>query len=127
MDDRAIESGSHGDASRAGDAVELLYWEGCSSYPQALAELREALESIGHGHVRVSVGRIEDDGQAEAAGFVGSPTIRVNGVDPFPPGEEEPPGLTCRIYRRTDGRFSPTPDPQLLREQLRRLLPSAPE
>ena len=107
--------------------VELLYWDGCPSYPQALAELREALESIGQGHVPVSVGRIEDVADAEAAGFIGSPTIRIDGVDPFPPGAEEPPSLSCRIYRRSDGRFSPTPDPHLLREQLERLLTRAPE
>ncbi len=103
--------------------VELLYWDGCPSHPQALAELRAALESIGRGDVAVSVGRIEDDGQAEASRFVGSPTIRIDGVDPFPPGDDEPLGLTCRVYQLQDGRFSPTPDPQLLREQLARRLP----
>ena len=34
------------------------------------------------------------------------------------PGNE-PTGLTCRVYRRRDGRISPTPDPADLRDALR--------
>ena len=44
-----------------------------------------------------------------ASGFVGSPTIRVDGRDVQPPGGE-PAGLTCRVYRLRDGRISPLPD-----------------
>ena len=50
--------------------------------------------------------------------FVGSPTIRVNGVDVQPPVDGEPTGLTCRVYRRRDGRISPLPDPEDVREAL---------
>lgn len=102
--------------------VELLYWEGCPSHPQALADLRAALESLGHGDLPVSLTRVEDDEQARATGFVGSPTIRVGGADAFPPGDDVPLGLTCRVYRLPDGRFSPTPDPAQLRDALARLL-----
>ena len=102
--------------------IELLYWEGCPSHPQALADLRAALESLGHGDLPVSLTRVDDDEQVRATGFVGSPTIRVDGADAFPPGDDEPLGLTCRVYRLPDGRFSPTPDPTLLREALARLL-----
>ncbi len=58
--------------------------------------------------------------QADAAQerFVGSPTIRVDGVDVQPPSEE-PFGLTCRVYHRRDGRISPTPDPADVRDALR--------
>jgi hypothetical protein len=58
--------------------------------------------------------------QAQAAQerFVGSPTIRIDGVDLQPPGEQ-PFGLTCRVYHRRDGRISPTPDPADLRDALR--------
>jgi hypothetical protein len=50
--------------------------------------------------------------------FVGSPTIRVDGVDVRPP-VGEPFGLTCRVYHRRDGRISPTPDPADVRDALR--------
>ena len=41
--------------------------------------------------------------EAERERFVGSPTIRIDGVEVAPePGE--PAGLTCRVYRLRDGR-----------------------
>ena len=49
--------------------------------------------------------------------FVGSPTIRIDGVDVQPPGDE-PVGLSCRVYHRRDGRVSPTPDPADVRAAL---------
>jgi hypothetical protein len=79
-----------------------------------LADLREAL---GPG-VPVTVREVLTEEEAVAERFPGSPTIRVDGVDLFP--SDEPPSLTCRIYRLADGRFSPTPDPVLLREALAR-------
>jgi hypothetical protein len=103
--------------------IELLFWDGCSSHPRALEDLRAALEELGHGDVPVTVTEVADDDAAAALGFVGSPTIRVDGVDPFPPGDDEPPGLACRVYRLADGRFSPTPDPEALRTTLAKLLP----
>jgi hypothetical protein len=52
--------------------------------------------------------------------------VLVGGVD-IVAAEGEPTGLTCRVYRRRDGRYSPTPDPLDLRDALRRLLPAAAE
>ena len=61
---------------------------------------------------------IDGEEQAIAEGFPGSPTIRVDGADLFP--IDEPPSLSCRVYRLADGRFSPTPDPDALRAALAR-------
>ena len=93
--------------------VELLYWDGCPSYPAALADLRAALGE----HVPVTVREVISEDQAVAEDFPGSPTIRVDGEDLFP--IDDPPGLSCRVYRLADGRYSPTPDPGELRERLR--------
>jgi hypothetical protein len=46
--------------------------------------------------------------------------VRIDGEDIVPPQEAEPFSLTCRIYRLRDGRISPTPDPEDLREAVRR-------
>ena len=97
-------------------AVELLYWDGCPSLPDTLAELRDALG----GRAEVVVREITGEAEAIAAGFPGSPTIRVDGADLFP--IDEPPSLSCRVYRLADGRFSPTPDPGELRAALERAL-----
>jgi hypothetical protein len=99
--------------------VELLWWEGCPSHPQALAELRRIMDEEG---VATEVARIEieDDEQARRERFPGSPTIRIDGEDILPPGEGEPYSLTCRVYRLRDGRVSPTPDPEDVRDAVRR-------
>lgn len=104
-------------------AVELLYWDGCPSHPAALAQLRSALAELGHRDVEVTLTEVTSETQASERGFVGSPTVAVGGADALPPPPGEPTGLACRVYRRRDGRHSPTPDPDDLREALRRLLP----
>ena len=104
--------------------VELLYWDGCPSHDAAYAELREVLAELGHADVTVHKRHVGTDDQAASERFVGSPTIRVRGVDLFPPGDDEPIGLTCRVYRLRDGRYSPTPDRDDLREALGRMLPA---
>jgi hypothetical protein len=106
--------------------VELLYWDGCPSHPDALADLRAALAELGRTDVRVTLTEVSTDEQAADRGFIGSPTLRIGGVDLMPPPEDEPTGLTCRVYRRRDGRYSPTPDSADLRDALRRVL-SRPE
>jgi hypothetical protein len=99
--------------------VELIWWEGCPSYPETLADLQRVLSEEG---IEAEVRRveIESDEQARREQFPGSPTIRVDGEDIFPPEESEPYSLTCRVYQLRDGRISPTPDPEDLREALRR-------
>jgi hypothetical protein len=98
--------------------VELLFWDGCPSHPKALAELRGAMVDVALDPSRVVVREVQTQAEATLERFVGSPTIRIDGVDVQPPGEE-PVGLTCRIYHRRDGRISPTPDPADLRDALR--------
>lgn len=90
--------------------VELLFWEGCPSHPKALADLREAMTDLGLDPEGIVVREVHTDSDADREHFVGSPTIRIDGIDIQPP-EVEPSGLTCRVYHRRDGRISPTPDP----------------
>ena len=99
--------------------VELLWWEGCPSHPEALTELERILREEG---VPAEVTRveIEDDEQARRERFPGSPTIRIDGRDIVAPGDGEPYSLTCRVYRTRDGRISPVPDPEDVREAVRR-------
>jgi hypothetical protein len=97
--------------------IELLYWEGCPSYPEAQALLEQVVAE--HGlDVEVEVREVKTDAEAADLSFPGSPTIRVDGRDIQPPVDPEPPGLTCRIYHLRDGRVSPLPDPADLKEAL---------
>ena len=98
--------------------MEFLFWSGCPSHPSALADLRDAMTHEGLDPDQVIVTQMATEEQAAGAGFIGSPTIRIDGRDVQPTGDE-PTGLTCRVYRRRDGRYSPNPDPADLRDALR--------
>jgi hypothetical protein len=99
--------------------VELLWWEGCPNWERALADLREAMAELGLDPDGIEVREVRGEQDAERESFVGSPTIRIDGQDVQPPGPQEPLGLTCRVYRRRDGRISPLPDPDDVRDALR--------
>jgi hypothetical protein len=97
--------------------VEFLWWSGCPSWQRALAMLREQMLAAGLDAEAIEVREVASDGDAEREGFVGSPTIRIDGRDVQPPAGERV-GLSCRVYRLRDGRVSPTPDPEDVREAL---------
>ena len=101
-------------------SIELLWWEGCPSTERALADLVQALADSGLADGEVRTREVRTDADAAEAGFVGSPTILIDGVDLVPAADDEPIGLSCRVYRHRDGTVSPVPDPDDLREALRR-------
>jgi hypothetical protein len=107
--------------SRVPPHVELLWWEGCPSTERALTELRATLAALGLPE-DVAMREIRTDDEAHAVSFTGSPTILIDGVELMTAlgrgAADEPAGLNCRVYRRRDGRVSPTPDPQDLRDAL---------
>jgi len=82
--------------------VTLLYFDGCPNRHEAENNLRAAVAELGAGDVVVRrrlVNTVED---AERVGFLGSPTVLIDGRDPFSvPGAA--PGLSCRVYRTDTG------------------------
>jgi hypothetical protein len=101
-----------------GVRIELLYWDGCPSTPEAEELLRDVLRLRGVA-AEIERREIATQEEAEAARFPGSPTIRVDGRDVDTRGAGATPALTCRIYHLPDGRVSPVPS----REQLEEALP----
>ena len=99
--------------------VELLWWEGCPSWPTALEELKQVLRDEGLDPGAVQTVEVDSDEQAARERFPGSPTIRIDGRDVVP-ANGQPVSLTCRVYRLRDGRPSPTPDPAEVRDAVRR-------
>lgn len=79
--------------------VTLLYFEGCPNWK--VADQRLAALSAEH-ELTVERRCIHTAEEAEAAGFRGSPTILVEGRDPFATAAD-PAGLACRIYETQDG------------------------
>ena len=71
-------------------AVELLWWDGCPSHPEALDELRGMLLEEGWTR-RSSAIEIETTSRPRRESFPGSPTIRVDGRDIVPPARASRP------------------------------------
>ena len=98
--------------------VELLWWDGCPSSEEAHTLVRSVMADAGLDPATLRSVEVDTDEAAVREGFVGSPTIRVDGRDIQPPPELEPPGLSCRVYHLRDGRVSPLPDPEDIKEAL---------
>jgi hypothetical protein len=97
--------------------VELQWWRGCPSWEEAIALVREEMNSAGLDPGSLRVREVRDEAEAEALGFPGSPSVLVDGRDVDDPSGQ-PGGLTCRVYRLRDGRVSPLPDRADVREAL---------
>jgi hypothetical protein len=105
--------------------ITYLWWAECPSHEEGYALLRQALTAE---HLDAEIVAIEVTSEEEARHyeFIGSPTFRANGRDldpqPVPTGSASPYALTCRAYRREDGRIAPLPTLEWLRQALRRAL-----
>jgi len=98
--------------------IELLYWQGCPSHPEAKALLEQVLAELGRDD-EIVMTEVTSDEEAERLHFPGSPTIRVDGRDIDAAGANGRPSLTCRIYHLPDGRVSPVPSREQLEAALR--------
>ena len=98
--------------------IELLYWEGCPSHPEAKALLEQVLTELGRDDPIVMT-EVKSDEEAERLRFPGSPTIRVDGRDIDAMGANGRPSLTCRIYHLPNGRVSPVPSREQMEAALR--------
>jgi hypothetical protein len=88
--------------------IELLYWDGCPSHPEARELLEDVLAARGID-AAIRITHVGTDAEAQRFGFPGSPTIRIDGRDVDARGAAAPPSLTCRVYYLADGRPSPIP------------------
>jgi len=82
--------------------VALLYVEDCPNWQMTDARLREALVEMGAAGVPVEHRTVRTAEEAEAVEFRGSPTVLIDGHDPFS-NRESLVGLSCRVYRTDDG------------------------
>jgi hypothetical protein len=97
--------------------VTLRYFDGCPNWKMADARIRQVLDATGREDVVIKHVKVETPEDAEWLGFVGSPTLLIDGRDPFAsPGA--PVGLACRLDSTPEGNAgSPT------LEQLTAMLP----
>ncbi|MEU6580209.1 alkylmercury lyase family protein [Nocardia sp. NPDC046763] len=97
--------------------LEILQVPDCPNV--AVLEDRVRQATAGHPIVlEISHRVIDDPDEAAAAGMAGSPTLLVDGVDPFAvPGQV--PSVSCRLYRSESGGMDGAPSVGALRAALR--------
>ncbi len=94
--------------------ITLLYFEDCPNWKSA--DERLTLLATERPDITVSHQLVETPEEAERVGFLGSPSIQVDGVDMFAePGSRV--GLTCRRYPTPDG-YAGAPTLEQLRAAL---------
>ena len=78
--------------------VEVLYFDGCPNHKPAVERVQAVIKQQG---IAADVAEIEvpDAKAAKVLGFLGSPTIRVNGLDIDPASRTvTETGFACRRY-----------------------------
>lgn len=98
--------------------VEVLYFEGCPNHAPALEMVRNVLKKEGI-EADVTAVEVKDIETARTLQFLGSPSVRVDGVDIEPGRENDPPIFGCRTYA-VDGKTTGVPPEQWLVDALRR-------
>jgi len=94
--------------------ITLLYFDDCPNWQ--VVDQRLAAIAKDRLDVMVTRHRVETLEEAERVGFLGSPSILVDGVDLFAePGAGV--GLSCRVYRTPEG-LSGAPTGEQLRAAL---------
>lgn len=94
--------------------VTVQYFDSCPNWALADERVRSAMSQLGIPVTELVHELVDTPEKAEALGFRGSPTILVNGRDPFA-NLAEPVGLSCRLFATPEGlKGSPTVD-QLMR------------
>ena len=81
--------------------VELLYFDECPIWRVADRHLGSLAAEL--GGVTVTHHTVDTPEEAERVGFRGSPTILVNGLDPFAATSDPVGGLSCRVYETPHG------------------------
>ncbi|MFD5514144.1 alkylmercury lyase family protein [Streptomyces sp. NPDC127051] len=94
--------------------ITVLTVPECPNAPLAVERVTAALAGRA---AKVELVEVHGQEQAAAHGMTGSPTILLDGLDPFAPAGAVP-SVSCRLYRDADGTVSGAPSVAALREAL---------
>ena len=97
--------------------ITIQYFDGCPNWKDTCLAVAEAAREIGLSDGVMCFQRVETDEEAQRIAFRGSPTILIDGIDPF----AEPDalaGLMCRVFRTEHG-LAGRPSPTQLQSVLR--------
>jgi hypothetical protein len=99
--------------------VEVLVFEGCPNAEVTLERARAAALAAGVG-ADVQVVLVQTDEEARRLRFLGSPSVRVDGVDVDPDvASRDDFGLQCRVYA-VGARMQGAPPMEWITDALRR-------
>jgi hypothetical protein len=82
--------------------IEVRFVEGCPNLPVIRQRLADVLDAVGRGDAEVRLRTIRTAHEARKLRFTGSPTILIEGRDPFPQPHAMS-GLACRLYPTAEG------------------------
>jgi len=82
--------------------ITVQYFDGCPHWKVADRRLANVLQDLGRHEFVVEYQQIDSPEMAKRIGFHGSPTILIEGRDPFATGAE-PIGMSCRVFRTEHG------------------------
>ena len=83
--------------------IEVLYFDGCPNHVPTVARVKQVMADLGLqvGIEELKVTSLED---VQRLRFLGSPTVRVNGVDIEPSAQGRTNyGFSCRVYSGLSG------------------------
>jgi hypothetical protein len=81
--------------------IEILYFEGCPHHAETTALARAVVAECGRD-VAIREISISTEAEADRMKFLGSPSVRVNGVDIEPAARERTEfALSCRLYGKS--------------------------
>jgi hypothetical protein len=108
--------------------IRILYGNGCPNWRSVSRRTRRALSDLGAQRVPVRAELV--DVARDVTAWAGSPTLLIDGRDPFAPdegaGQDPVPGPdACRLYLTARG-LRGAPDLEQLREAIRRALTRPP-
>lgn len=95
--------------------IKLQYFDSCPGWKVVEGRVKDIIERRGLD-VSLEYQRIETTEDAVKHQFAGSPTLLVDGQDPFATGSM-PVGKACRTYVTADG-MAPSPSVEQLEEAL---------
>lgn len=82
--------------------IDVLSVPDCPNHPIAVARIVQALVAAGVTDAEIVERVITNDTCAESLGMHGSPTILIDGCDPFDKAGTRP-SMSCRLYRTAAG------------------------
>ncbi|MET7620391.1 organomercurial lyase [Streptomyces sp. NPDC005408] len=95
--------------------ITVLAVPGCPNAPVVRERIRAALDGR---PADLDLVEVHDEAEAARLGMTGSPTVLLDGVDPFAAAGTAVPTVSCRLYRDMDGRVDGAPSVAALRQAL---------